>query len=107
MAIVNDKKILEYALKGLEAERDVIETQIMELRRRLSAAIAPTRRPGPRPSAETAKKRRGRAIKGVEREVARAVKAGKKKARKMTAAQRKLISKRMKEAWARRKAAEK
>lgn len=101
--MATDRRILELALKGLEAERDVIAADITELRTRLAALIAPSGARRARRAGAAAKKRRQRAVKGLEREVTRAVKKGKKKARKMTAAQRKLISKRMKETWAARR----
>lgn len=73
-----DRRILELALKGLEAERDRIASEIDELRARLGSA------------AKTAK---------------RTTRRVRKKARKMTAAQRRAISKKMKAVWAERKKA--
>jgi hypothetical protein len=89
MAIVKDERILELALKGLEAERDRIVYEIAELRARLGGRVA--------------KARRNRATRKVKKRVATA----KKRTRKMTAAQRKAISDRMKAAWARRRAKKK
>lgn len=101
--MATDRRILELALKGLEAERDVIESQLTELRAQVATLIAPRGARRARRAGAAAKKRRNRAVKGLQREVSRAVASGKKKARKMSAEQRKAISERMKAAWARRK----
>jgi len=64
------------ALKGLEAERDRITDEIAGIRKQL-----------------------GRSVRSPKKAVAKNA----RKRRKMTTAQRKLLSKRMKAAWARRK----
>jgi len=91
-----EQRILELALKGLLAERDRIAFEIEELRARLGGRVATARR--------------RRATKAIKREVSdaagRATRSVKKKIRKrkkMSASQRKLISEKMKAAWARRK----
>ena len=95
MAILKDRRILELALKGLEAERDVIASEIAELRAKLGGKIAT--------------RKRRRATKAIKREVTKSVKrkvaSAKKRTRKMSAAQREALSKKMKAAWARRKKA--
>ena len=105
MAIIKDQKLLEYALKGMEAERDVIEAQITELRAKLAEAIAPRGRRRARRAGASAKKRRARAVQGVKREVSETLTAAKKTAKKMSVARRKALSEAMKKVWARRKKA--
>lgn len=97
MAILRkDRRILELALKGLEAERDVIVSEIAELRAKLAVRVATGKR-----------KRATKAIrKQVTKNVQQGITSAKKRARKMSAAQRKALSQKMKAAWARRKAAE-
>ena len=91
MAILKGRRILELALKGLEAERDVIASEISELRAKLGGKIAT--------------RRRRRATKAIQKEVTKAVRQKVASARKMSAAQRKAISQKMKAVWARRKKA--
>ena len=95
-----DKRILEYALKGLEAERDVIEAAIAEVRASLGGRIARARRQGATKAlrnelTETARQ----ATKAVRKKASRS----KKKIRKLSTAQRQAISERMKQTWARRR----
>ena len=91
MAILKDRRILELALKGLEAERDVIASEIAEVRAKLGGKIA------------TWKRRR--ATKAIKKEVTKVVMQKVASARKMSAAQKKAISKKMKAVWALRKKA--
>ena len=91
MAILKGRRILELALKGLEAERDVIASEIAELRAKLGGKIA--------------KRKRRRATKAIKKEVTKTVKQKVASAKKMGAAQRKAISQKMKAVWARRKKA--
>ncbi len=91
MAILKDRRILELALKGLEAEREVIASEIAELRAKLGGKIAT--------------RKRRRATKAIKKEVIKTVKQKVASAKKMSAAQKKAISKRMKAFWARRKKA--
>ncbi len=91
MAILKGRRILELALKGLEAERDVIASEIAELRAKLGGKIA--------------KRKRRRATKAIKKELTKTVKQKVASAKKMGAAQRKAISKKMKAVWARRKKA--
>ncbi len=91
MAILKGRRILELALKGLEAERDVIASEIAELRAKLGGKIA--------------KRNRRRATKAIKKEVIKTVKQKVASAKKMGAAQRKAISQKMKAVWARRKKA--
>jgi hypothetical protein len=81
--MATDRRLLELALKGLEAERDVIVAEIDELRARLGGRIA--------------KARRGRAVKAIKEAVRP------RKRRKLSASQRKAISERMKKTWAARR----
>jgi hypothetical protein len=74
--MATDRRILELALKGLEAERARINTELAEILARLGRSAATSKK-------VTRKKRR----------------------RKMSTAQRQAISKKMKAAWARRKEA--
>ena len=89
MAIIKDRRILELAVKGLEAERDVIASEIAELRAKLVGKIAT--------------RKRRRATKALKKEVAKTVKQTVASAKKMSAAQRKVISQKMKAVWAKRK----
>ena len=89
MAIIKDRRILELALKGLEAERDVIASEIAELRAKLVGKIAT--------------RKRRRATKALKKAVAKTVKQKVASAKKMSAAQRKVISQKMKAVWAKRK----
>ena len=91
MAILKNRRILELALKGLEAERDVITSEIAELRAKLGGKIAT--------------RKRRRATKAIKKEVTKTVKQKVASAKKMSAAQKKAISKKMKAVWARRKKA--
>ena len=91
MAILKGRRILELALKGLEAERDVIASEIAELRAKLGGKIA--------------KRKRRRATKAIKKEVIKTVKQKVASAKKMSAARRKAISQKMKAVWARRKKA--
>ena len=95
MAILKDRRILELALKGLEAERDVIASEIAELQAKLGGKIST--------------RKRRRATKAIKKEVTKEVTKGVKQkvasARKMSAAQKKAISMKMKAFWARRKKA--
>ena len=95
MAILEGRRILELALKALEAERDVIASEIAELQAKLGGKIAT--------------RKRRHATKAIKREVTKTVKrkvtSAKKRTRKMSVAQRKALSKKMKAAWARRKKA--
>ncbi len=91
MAILKGRRILELALKGLEAERDVIASEVAELRAKLVGKIAT--------------RKRRRATKALRKEVAKAVKQKVASAKKMSAARRKAISQKMKAVWARRKKA--
>ena len=95
MATIKDRRILELALKGLEAERDVIVSEIAELRAKLGGKIA------------TRKRRRAtKALKNeVSKTISRKVTSAKKRTRKMSEAQKKVLSNKMKAAWARRKKA--
>lgn len=89
--MASDKRILELALKGLEAERDVILAEIAEVRARLGGRIA--------------KRKRKRAVQGVKNIVGKKASSVKETTRKMTAAQKKAISDRMKKVWASRRKA--
>ncbi len=91
MAILKGRRILELALKGLEAERDVIASEIAELRAKLGGKIA--------------KRKRRRATNAIKKELTKTVKQKVASAKKMRAAQRKAISQKMKAVWARRKKA--
>lgn len=74
--MATDRRILELALKGLEAERARVDEEIAEIRVRLEGSAQPAAK-------KTARKKRRR--------------------RKMSAAQRKAISERMKKTWAARR----
>jgi hypothetical protein len=94
--MASDRRILELALRGLEAERDVIASEIAELHARLGGRVA--------------KARRRRATKAIGREVARKTRRGmravkKKESRKLSNAQRQAISERMMKLWAMRRRA--
>ena len=89
MAIIKDRRILELAMKGLEAERDVLASEIAELRAKLVGKIAT--------------RKRRRATKALKKEVAKTVKQTVASAKKMSVAQRKVISQKMKAVWAKRK----
>ena len=95
MALIKDKRILELALRGLEAERDVIVSEIAELRAKLGGRIATRKR---RRATQALKKE-------VSKTVSRKVASAKKRTREMSAAQKKVLSQKMKAAWARRKKA--
>jgi len=93
-----DKRIWELALKGLEAERDLIVSEIEVLRARLGGRVA--------------KARRRRAVKGIRNEVAATAASLTKTVRRrktakkrwtLSTAQRRAISDRMKKTWARRR----
>jgi hypothetical protein len=87
--MATDRRLLELALKGLQAERTHIDEEIAGLRAQLGEGDGPVRRKKTRRKAagkKTAKKR-GR--------------------KKMSSAQKKLISEKMRAAWARRKRAQK
>ena len=60
MAALKDRRILELALRGLEAERDVIVSEIAELRAKLGSKIAT--------------RKRQRATKAIKKEVTKTVK---------------------------------
>ena len=91
MAILKNRRILELAVRGLEAESEVIASEIAELRAKLGGKIA------------TFKRRR--ATKAIKKEVIKTVTQKVASARKMSAAQRKVLSQKMKAVWARRKKA--
>jgi uncharacterized protein YdaU (DUF1376 family) len=79
MIMPTDKRILELALKGLEAEAKRIDEEIVQVRQQLERAY----HPGATAGKMAAPRRR----------------------RKMSAAARKLISQRMREVWAERRKA--
>jgi hypothetical protein len=98
-----DRRLLEYALKGLEAERDRITYEIEELRARLGGRIA--------------RRKRQRATAAIRREISETTgqvtkvlkktvsKKGRRK--KAKAAKSPALSEAMKKVWAKRKAAAK
>lgn len=79
--MATDRRLLELALKGLEAERTRIDQEMALLRSQLS---------GTKTASAPRKKRKKR-------------KKTRRKKKKMSAAQRRAISRSMKKAWARRK----
>lgn len=85
--MATEKRLLELALKGLEAERTRIDQEMAAIRSQLSGTNAPAAR----------------------RKKTRRKKATRKKAtgRRMSAARRKALSESMKKAWARRKRGQK
>jgi len=87
--MATDRRLLELALKGLVAERDRIAYEITELRARLGGRLAVGKR--------------RRAIKALRQEITGKPARKRSGRKKMSASQRKLISERMKQAWARRK----
>lgn len=84
-----DQRLLELALKGLQAERTRIDEEIAGLRAQLGEGGGAVRR------------------KKTRRKAAGKKTARKRGRRKMSSAQKKLISEKMKAAWARRKRARK
>jgi len=95
--MATDRRILELALTGLEAERDGIISEMAELRARLGGSVV--------------KARRQRATEATGREVAskksRRTRAVKNKARRnLSTAQRRAISERMTKLWAKRRRAQ-
>jgi hypothetical protein len=75
------QRLLELAIKGLEAERERINEELRELRKHLSGTEGPRQRPQRTSTKMAAPRQR----------------------RKMSAAARQLISKRMREVWAARR----
>ena len=76
---MNERRLLELAMAGLEAQRDRIEDELAQLRRRVGGGST---------AASTGKK-------------------GRRRGRKRTAAEKKAHSERMKAIWAARKRAKK
>lgn len=102
--MARDRRLLELALKGLEAERERIGYEIAEIRARLGGKIARKKRKRvARDFRKTVARKKRRVSKKITRKVATAKKTVRKK---MSASQRKLISEKMKAAWARRKQAQ-
>ena len=84
---INDTRLLQLALEALEEKRRTIDEEVSEIQARLS----------------TSSGGRGRAAKGATIPSAVQTKGGGRKRRRMSAAQRKLVSERMKKFWADRR----
>ncbi len=91
-----DRTILEFALKGLEAERQRIESEIENVRQQLAR--------GKRGRTKSATKS---GKKAAAKKAASNKEAAAKKRKPMSAAKRKAISERMKRSWAKKKAKKK
>ena len=91
-----DRTILEFALKGLEAERQRIESEIENVRQQLGRG----KRGRPKSATKSGKK-------AAAKKAASNNEAAAKKRKPMSAARRKAISERMKKSWAKKKARKK
>jgi hypothetical protein len=92
-----DRRLLELALKGLQTERTRIDEEIADIRAQLGGS-----------GSSGADSGRVRGKKKARKKDARKKVATKKRGRKkMSATQKKLITEKMKAAWARRKRAQK
>ncbi len=91
-----DRMILEFALKGLESERQRIESEIENVRQQLGRG----KRGRPKSAKKSGKKAAAKKAAGNKEAAA-------KKRKPMSAARRKAISVRMKKSWAKKNAEKK